>query len=111
MTRPEFLDKFIDEYTVDGIGKVIPDQSNLIYAIYTVLLESNLSRTDILQVDCDDQSIVVKLSSKDLAKSVKSKFNQETIRFGYDLYKMNVKLDKSYIYVDLELIEDNESEE
>lgn len=111
MTRPEFMDRFIEEYTEESVAKVIPEQSNLIYAIYSVLLESDLDQSDIKQVNCDNETVVVKLSSKELAKSVRNKFHDDTIRFGYITYKLNIKVDKSYLYVDLEEIPESESEE
>ena len=110
MTRPEFLDLFIDEYNEACIGKIIPDQSNLIYAMYTVLLESDLMKSNIEQVDYDDNTIVVKMSHKTIAKEVKENYHGETIRFGYDTYNLHVKVDKVYVYVTLDKIESNDED-
>ena len=106
MTRPEFLDLFIEEYTEEKIGKIIPEQSNLIYAMYSVLLESDLVRSNIEQVDYDSDTIVVKMNNKNTAKEVKDNYQNETLRFGYDTYKIHIKLDKAYLYVTLEKIEE-----
>lgn len=108
MTRPEFLDIFIDEYTEEKISKIIPEQTILIYTMYTVLLESDLVRSNIEQVDYDDETIVVKMNSRTTAKEVKENFQGNSIRFGYDIYKIHIKLDKAYLYVSLEKIEETE---
>lgn len=102
MTRLDFLDKFIDEYTEAGVSVVIPSQVKLIYTIYSVLLESDLDKTDIKQVSCDEESVVVKLADKSLAKAVRQRYHKEIIRFGDNWYKVHIKLDKCYIYVTLE---------
>lgn len=110
MTRPEFLDLFIDSYTEESIEKIIPEQSNLIYTMYSVLLESDLVRSNIEQVDYDDETAVVKLSSKAVAKEVRDNFQGETIRFGYETYEIHIKVDKAYLYVTLEKIADETEE-
>lgn len=101
LTRPEFMDVFLDGYTMETMDPVIPDQCNLIYTIYSVLLESDLKRSDIKQVSCDGETVVVKLSSKSMVKEVVSKFHKEIIRFGVKYYKIHIKTDRCYLYVDL----------
>lgn len=101
LTRPEFMDVFLDNYTMETMDPIIPDQCNLIYTIYSVLLESNLKRSDIKQVSCDGETVVVKLSSKTMVKDVVSKFHKEIIRFGVKYYKIHMKTDRCYLYVDL----------
>lgn len=111
MTRLDFLDKFIEEYTEAGVSVVIPSQVKLIYTIYSVLLESDLNKSDIKQVSCDDESVVVKLADKTIAKAVRQRYHKEVIRFGDNWYKISIKLDKCYIYVSLEEISVPEEEE
>ena len=111
MTRPEFMDLFIDEYTEEKVGKIIPEQSNLIYTMYSVLLESDLVRNNIKQVDYDSDTIVVKMNDKETAKEIKDNFQGETIRFGYDMYQIHIKLDKAYLYVTLEKLDMTEETE
>lgn len=110
MTRPEFLDLFIDSYTEESIGKIIPDRSNLIYTMYSVLLESDLFRSNIEQVDYDSDTVVVKMNNKITAKEVRDNFQGETIRFGYEIYEIHIKVDKAYLYVTLEKILDETEE-
>ena len=102
MTRLDFLDKFIEDYTEAGVSVVVPSQCKLIYSIYSVLLESDLEKKDIKQVGCDDESVVVRLVDKSTAKAVRQRYHKEIIRFGDKWYKLHIKLDKAYIYVTLE---------
>lgn len=111
MTRLDFLDKFIEEYTEDDVSVVIPSQVKLIYSIYSVLLESDLDKSDIKQVSCDDEAVVVRLADKSLAKAVRQRYHKEVIRFGDNYYKIHIKLDKSYIYVTLEEIPASDEDE
>lgn len=102
MTRLDFLDKFIEDYTEAGVSVVVPSQCKLIYSIYSVLLESDLEKKDIKQVSCDNESVVVRLADKSIAKSVRQRYHKEIMRFGDKWYKLHIKLDKAYIYVTLE---------
>lgn len=102
MTRLDFLDKFIDDYTEAGVSVVVPSQCKLIYSIYSVLLESDLEKKDIKQVSCDNESVVVRLADKSIAKMVRQRYHKEIMRFGDKWYKLHIKLDKAYIYVTLE---------
>lgn len=111
MTRPEFFDKFIEKYTEDGISAVVPSQVNLIYAIYSVLLESDLHESDIKQVSCDNETVVVKLADKTMVKEVRQRYNKETIRFGFRWYEIKIKTEKTYLYLTLVEIPDPEEEE
>ena len=102
MTRLDFLDKFIEDYTEAGVSVVVPSQCKLIYSIYSVLLESDLEKKDIKQVSCDNESVVVRLADKSIAKAVRQRYHKEIMRFGDKWYKLHIKLDKAYIYVTLE---------
>lgn len=109
MTRPEFLKKFLTKagnqgITEDDLSKIVPENSNLVYAMYCVLLESDLERSDITQVHCDGETVVVKLTSKSLAKSVREKWNKEHIRLGIYEYKIKVRVDNCYIFVSMDLV-------
>ena len=101
LTRPEFMESFLDDINKESLDPIIPEQTNLIYTIYSVLLESDLKKSDIKQVSCDGETIVVKLASKSMVNNVVSKFHKELIRFGFDYYHINIKTDKCYLFVDL----------
>lgn len=111
MSRPEFLDLFIEEYTETEIGKVIPSQTNLIYTMYTVILESDLARSNIESVSYDEETVVVKFKNKSTAKEVRDKYKKETIRLGYDIYQIDIKVDKAYMYISLNFIKSIDDEE
>lgn len=111
MSRPEFLDLFIEEYTETEIGKVIPSQSNLIYTMYTVILESDLARSNIESVSYDEETVVVKFKNKSTAKEVRDRYKKETIRLGYDIYQIDIKVDKAYLYISLNHIKSINDEE
>ena len=105
LTRPEFMNVFLDNYTMETMDPIIPDQCNLIYTIYSVLLESNLKRSDIKQVSCDGETVVVKLSSKTMVKDVVSKFHKEIIRFGVKYYVFLCGSESEAHYVDCGQVE------
>lgn len=116
MTRPEFLLKFLTstedplDVTVENMERIIPTGSKLIYAAYSCIMESDLHRTDITYINMDDESIVMKLSSKNIAKRIKEECNKEMIRFGDKVYKVHVKIDGTYVFVSIEpdhMIDDN----
>jgi hypothetical protein len=62
-------------------------------------MEADINPDDVKYVNIDDESVVVKLSSKSLAKEVKEKSNKEIIRFGMIFYKIKIKVDGPYIIV------------
>lgn len=101
MTRLEFLDKFVEEYSFQGISPVIPAQYPLIYALYTVLMECNLRPKDISFVSCDGENVVARLQHKDHVKEVVRRYTGEELRLGYDLFQIQLKADKCYLHVTL----------
>ena len=88
MTRPEFLMKFLTgaddshQITEDDLEHIIPGGSRVIYACYSCILESDLDRSQIVYVNFDGKHVMIKLTSKQLAKSVKDACNKDTIRLG-----------------------------
>lgn len=104
MTRPMFLTRFIDmdRSAESGLEQIIPNQSKLIHAAYTVLMEHNFNKKDVLAVHCDDESVMVKLASKTLAKQVKEMFHKEEVRLGMYYYKVRVKLKDQYVYISID---------
>lgn len=110
MTRPEFLLKFLTssedplDITMDDMEHVIPKGSKLIYACYNCIIDCNLHKNDITYVNIDDDdTLVIKLSSKAIAKQIKENYNKEMIRFGDKMYKLHIKIDGTYLFVSIEV--------
>ena len=107
MTRPEFLKKFLTnsdehEITEEDLERVVPGYSQLIYACYTRIIESDLDRSSIKYVNCDGESVVLKLGSKSQAKLIKENCHKEIIRLGSIYYKIKVKVDGVHVFVSIE---------
>jgi len=97
-----FLKRFIAKcngFSEDNLEKVVSKQSKLIYAAYTVLVEHDFKESDICAVNCDDDSVMIKLASKDLAKQVKERCHREEVRVGVYYYKLKVKVKDQYVYI------------
>lgn len=113
MTRPEFLMKFLTgaddnhQITVDDLENIIPGGSRVIYACYSCIIESDLDRSQITYVNYDGKNVMLKLSSKQLAKDVKDLCNKDTIRLGTSMYKIHIKQDGAYLYVSIEEMDDD----
>lgn len=113
MTRPEFLMKFLTgaddnhQITVDDLENIIPGGSRVIYACYSCIIESDLDRSQITYVNYDGENVMIKLSSKQLAKDVKELCNKDTIRLGTSMYKIHIKQDGAYLYVSIEEMDDD----
>lgn len=113
MTRPEFLMKFLTgaddnhQITVDDLENIIPGGSRVIYACYSCIIESDLDRSQITYVNYDGKNVMIKLSSKQLAKDVKDQCNKDTIRLGTSMYKIHIKQDGAYLYVSIEELDDD----
>ena len=113
MTRPEFLMKFLTgaddnhQITVDDLENIIPGGSRVIYACYSCIIESDLDRSQITYVNYDGKNVMLKLSSKQLAKDVKELCNKDTIRLGTSMYKIHIKQDGAYLYVSIEEMDDD----
>jgi hypothetical protein len=105
MTRPEFMRRIITQcddshyITEDDLRRYLDMSDHLQYCCYSALMEADINPDDVKYVNIDDESVVVKLSSKSLAKEVKEKSNKEIIRFGMIFYKIKIKVDGPYIIV------------
>lgn len=110
MTRPEFLSAFLavgsdDVYTFEELSRIIPASHDLIYCAYCALIEANIEKSDINYVNADDDnSIVIRLKSKEVAKRIKSTCHKETIRIGEKKYKLIVDLKDSNVFVEIKLL-------
>lgn len=111
MTRPEFMKRILTkcdrnhQITESDFEAMASAGYTPQYCCYTVLMEANLHPDDILQIHDDSETVVVKLTSKQLAKRVKELFHKERLRLGNDVYKIKVKLDGTYIFVSAKLEE------
>ena len=109
MTRPEFMNQLLthcdDSYNIqeDDLKSVIGTSGDIQYCAYTVLMEFNLDVKDILYVNEDGESVVVKLPSKSLAKEIKDAWNKELMRIGLMMYRVKVKADGSYVIISVNL--------
>lgn len=108
ITRPEFLKRFLlgsdDDHiiTEEDMEREVLRHGKLIYACYSCIMEADLENTQIRFVSCDDDSCVVQMESKSMAKEVKECCNKETLRIGSTYYKLKVKVEGSYIFVSME---------
>ena len=115
MTRPEFMKRILNKcdeshvLTESDFEAMASVEYSPQYCCYSVLMEANLHPEDVLQIHDDSETIVVKLSSKQLAKEIKEKFHKETIRIGYHNYRIKVKTEGSYIFVSAKLEEQDDS--
>jgi len=69
-------------------------------------MEFNLGRDEILFINKDEESVVVKLPNKSLAKEIKAAWNKELMRIGLMMYRVKVKADGPYVIISVHL--DNE---
>lgn len=109
MTRPEFLcvcaDRDSDNITMKDLQKLLPASRDLIYCIYTVLMDSNISSSDIISVDMDNENgAVIQFYHKSVAKKVKENFSKKKIIIGDKEYKASVKHKSNCVFVAVELM-------
>ena len=110
MTRPEFLSAFIMDgsnnvYTFEELSRIIPASHDLIYCAYCALIEANIEKSDINYVNADeDDIIVIRLNSKDIAKRIKSSCNKEKVRIGEKEYKLIIDIKGSNVFVEAKLL-------
>lgn len=108
MTRPEFLNKILtdcdDDHVITDkdIKKIMGSHTPIHYCAYTCMMNANIDASDIVAVNEDEESIAVKLTSKELVKTVVEKCNKEIVRTGSTAYKVRVKADKTYFIVSIE---------
>lgn len=109
MTRPEFMNQLLthcdDSYVIqeDDLKSTVGTPGDIQYCAYTVLMEFNLKTSDILYVNKDEESVVVKLPSKSLAKEIKEAWNKELMRIGLMMYRVKVKADGPYVIISVSL--------
>lgn len=105
MTRPEFMNRLLthcdDSYSIteEDLKNAVGTSGDIQYCAYTVLMEFNLKREEILYVSKDEESVVVKLPSKNMAKEIKAAWNKELMRIGLMMYRVKVKTDGSYVII------------
>ena len=105
MTRPEFLKRILtncdNDHSINesDLTRLLDKGHPLPYCCYSAIMEANIEPEDITYINIDEESVVVKLSSKSLAKKVKETCNKETMRLGLTIYKLKVKYDGPYITV------------
>lgn len=105
MTRPEFLKRILtncdNDHSINesDLTRLLDKGHPLPYCCYSAIMEANIEPEDITYINIDEESVVVKLSSKSIAKHIKETCNKEMIRLGMVFYKIKVKLDGSYIIV------------
>lgn len=108
MTRPEFLKKFLTDsddtrdITLEDLERILPGCANLIYVCYSCIMECNLEKSDITYVNCDQDSVVIRVSSKQLAKQIRENSHKERYRLGINYFKAKVKIDNTYVFVSIE---------
>lgn len=113
MTRPEYMKQILtqcnsahritEEDLVEMLEKGYLNQ----YCSYTVLMNADLEPSDILQVHDDAETVVVKLKSKSLAKTIKEQFHREIMELGHCNYCIKVKVDGQYVFISAKLVEDD----
>lgn len=105
MTRPEFLKRILTNcdndhsITEDDLTQLMHRGEPLPYCSYSALMEADIEPDDITYINIDDESVVVKLSSKQLAKRIKETCNKEMMRVGITYYKVKVKQDGTYVII------------
>lgn len=108
MTRPEFLKKFltdsddISDITMADMERIIPGCSNLIYVCYSCIMECDLDKSDITYVNCDGESVVIRLANKQLVKQVKAACHKERYRLGMNWFTAKVKTDGTYVFISID---------
>lgn len=105
MTRPEFLRRILsncdDSHMIDeeDLNRLLDKGHTLPYCCYTAIMEANILPEDITYINIDEESVVVKLINKDVAKRIKNAAHKEIIRLGTIYYKIKVKVDGTYVIV------------
>lgn len=105
MTRPEFLRRILtncdDRHKIDeeDLNRLLDKGHALPYCCYTAIMEANINPEDITFINIDEESVVVKLINKSVAKKIKEASHKEMIRLGMIFYKIKVKVDGVYVIV------------
>jgi hypothetical protein len=105
MTRPEFLRRILtncdDRHKIDeeDLNRLLDKGHALPYCCYTAIMEANINPEDITYINIDEESVVVKLINKSVAKKIKEASHKEMIRLGMIFYKIKVKVDGVYVIV------------
>ncbi|MDE6040241.1 MAG: hypothetical protein K2F99_01555 [Muribaculaceae bacterium] len=102
VTRPEFLlqmmsDGDVDRLDEDSMHKVLHEASELSYVVYTVLMETDPKKCDIIKVSNDGEAIAIQFASKSQAKNIGELCNGETVRFGKSHYEVKAKVRDKYV--------------
>lgn len=109
MTRPEFLTTFIADsdnhlYSISELREIIPASHDMIYCTYCALIEADIHKSDISYVNADaDNSVVIKLRDKDIARKIKETCHKDTVRIGEKKYKLHVSQKGSHIFIEIKL--------
>lgn len=108
MTRPEFLKKFltdtdsIKDITLEDLERILPGCANLIYVCYSCIMECDLEKSDITYVNCDGESVVIRLANKQLVKQIKAACHKTRYRLGLNYFIAKIKTDGTYVFVSID---------
>ena len=115
LTRPELLvlimGKDPSELTMVDMKRVLHDTNALCYAVYTVLMEADIKKKDIIAAYNDSESVALTLKSKSLAKEIKEKCHKEIVRYGSRFYRVYLKTRDQHLIAEVEEIEIEPEEE
>ena len=108
MTRPDFLSVFICDgeelKSFDDVQKILPSYYDLIYCAYSAMMASGIHKSDINYVDIDDDdNLVIKVDTKDLARKIVETCPVDIIRIGDKRYKVSVKNKDRHLTVKIKL--------
>lgn len=105
-SRPEFIKGLmggrIDDLDGDVARHVLYDTSTISYVVYTVLMEADIKRKDILEMHVDEDSVAITFRKKSIAEDVRDACNKETVIYGDVEYRVRLKVKGNHLIAEVE---------
>ena len=115
ITRPDFLLDLmggdVSVLTTGSMKLCMKDTTPLCYCVYTVLMEADIDRSDILHMNNDGESIGIKFHSKGEAKDVKERCGTKPVRYGSTRYNVRIKHRDQYLIFDIDPVEEKDNDD
>ncbi len=105
ITRPTFLLQLmggdVDRLTNDSMRDPLWNNTALSYCAYTVLMEANVSESQIDRVSDDGESVAVRFSKSVDVQDIAAQCNKEQVRYGSHTYRVHTKVRDRYIIFEI----------
>ena len=97
----------IDSLDGDRARYVLYDTSTVSYVVYTVLMEADINRKDIVDMNVDEDSVAITFRKKSVAETVRSLCNRELVRYGDWCYRVRLKVKGNHLIANVEEVEED----